>query len=147
MKSDGFLKHLLIALGISVALYAILFFWIEGRRKALHPWEVTFQSTPGQPPQLQVRQPDLGISNVVIVFSGHDFGTNLQTEVTFAIPREFPHPLPFGTCVFADLTFLPGTVVMDVLGHRVEMLPARLVINSNAVPWSGSTNLVLPPAR
>jgi hypothetical protein len=145
MKTDGFLKHLLIAAGLSVLLYAVLFFWIEGRRKAQRPWEVTFQSAAGQAPRLSVRQPDLGISNVVIEFPGRDPGTNLDVVGRFDVPREFPHPLPLGACVFADLTFLPGTVAMDVLGHRVELLPARMLVDSNSVPWGGPTNIVLPP--
>jgi hypothetical protein len=94
-----------------------------------------------------VLQPDLGISNVMIQFSGQPLETNLDSVVRFDTPREFPHALPFGRCVFADLTFLPGTVVMDVLGHRVELLPARMVVDSNSLSWTGPTNIVLQPPR
>ena len=43
--------------------------------------------------------------------------------------------MPAGRCLFEDLTFLPGTVALNVGGTGVQMLPRTLTVGTNEFPW------------
>src|SRR5205809_7804765 len=118
MKSDNLLRHLAIPLGIAVLVYIISYGGIEHRRTRKGPWEVTFTNDAAGAPTLVINETKLGITNLQITFSGE---TNRATNtfLSFRQPREVPYDIPFGKCVFMDTTFLPGTIVFDLLGHEI----------------------------
>ncbi len=67
------------------------------------------------------------------------------TVMTFAQPRPVPYPVPFGTCVFMDTTFLPGTVSFtNIFGHDIELLPRVLIIDRQEHAWKSGERIVLP---
>ena len=142
MKSEGVLKHFLLAFLLALVCYAVLYKVIEHRRTATGPWEVTFTNTVAGNPVLIVDQPVLAISNVQLMFEAHPFlrGTNEFRRLVFREPRPVPYAVPLGKCVFMDTTFLPGTVTLEILGHEIELLPRVLVIDGKERMWeSGST--------
>jgi len=57
-----------------------------------------------------------------------------------------PYEVPFGTCVFMDTTFLPGTVTLRLYGHEIELLPRVLVIDQQEHPWISDSTITLHPA-
>jgi hypothetical protein len=54
--------------------------------------------------------------------------------------------VPFGKCVFLDTTFLPGTVVLDLFGHEVQLLPRVLTIDHVEHAWHSGGRFVVPTA-
>jgi hypothetical protein len=133
----------------AVALgYLVLFHLIEARRVAKGPWRITF-SARGGAPTLLVNQPALGIRDVQIVFAAAQAATNALQTVEFDQARTVPFELPFGRCVFLDTTFLPGTVVLEVFGHEIQLLPRVLTINRVEQPWQSGARIELgaPPRR
>ncbi len=62
--------------------------------------------------------------------------------------RVFNNPgtnaLPYGPVEFLDVTFLPGTVAVDVFGHLIEFIPRTLFIDGREIPWVNGTNIVVP---
>ena len=62
--------------------------------------------------------------------------------------RVFNNPgtnlLPYGPVEFLDVTFLPGTVAVDVFGHLIEAIPRTLFIDGREIPWVTGTNIVVP---
>ena len=135
MKADNPVKHFAIALAIAVVIYVIAYGWIEHRRNRNGPWEVTFTNGPANAPMLVVNQAKLGITNVQIVFAEAKAGTNAQGNLSFRTPRQVPFELPFGQCVFLDLTFLPGTVTFRMFGHEIELLPRVMMLDHEEHPW------------
>ena len=138
MKSDGFLKPL-IMVGLTVmALYFVVFYGIEGCRHAKGPWEVTFTNDVSGAATLVINQPRLAITNLQITFPGETNRTNVS--LSFSQPQQVPWDLPYGKCVFMDTTFLPGTITFDLFGHEIELIPRVLTIDQNEIPWeSGKT--------
>ena len=147
MKSDGALRHFVLAFLLALVCYAIFYFSIEHRRTRKGPWEITFTNGPGGAPALVINQPRLSITNVQIIFPDEprpafgSFGT-----LNFAQARAVPYDVPFGKCIFQDTTFLPGNVTLQLYGHEIQLLPRVLMIDRQEHPWlSGSTNLTLHP--
>ena len=139
MKSERMLKQVSGVFVAALVLYVLVYHWIEQRRTAKGPWQVTFTNSSGVP-AIVVQQPALGISNVQLRFSG-ETSTNPPETQTFASPRPVPFPVPFGRCVFEDTTFLPGTVTFQLFGHEVELLPRVLIIDHQEHRWiPNSTN-------
>src|SRR5207245_1064394 len=122
------------------------------------PWQITFTTLDADPrasilaslhhsnstPALIINQPYLGLTNFQILFTTQQVqSTNLPTTLSFRQPRQTPYQLPFGQCVFTDLTFLPGTVTLDLFNHQIELLPRTLLIDRQEHPWKANTSLSL----
>src|SRR4051812_31246154 len=102
MKSDNLLRHLIVPFGIALLLYAISYTWIEHRRTRKGPWEVTFTNNASGAPTLVINQPALAITNLQITFPGETNRTN--ATLNFRQPQQVPWDLPYGKCVFMDMT-------------------------------------------
>jgi hypothetical protein len=139
MKSDNPLRHFAIPLGIAVLVYVIFYAGIEHRRTRKGPWQVTFTNDASGAPSLIVNEANLGITNLQITFPAETNRTQ-NTSMNFSQPREVPYDIPFGKCVFMDTTFLPGTIVFDLFGHEIQLIPRVLTIDKKEIPWkSGRT--------
>lgn len=146
MKSDNLLRHLWVPLLIAVLVYVIFYAGIEHRRTRNGPWEVVFTNNAAGAPTLVINQPKLAISNLRITFPGESHVVSSQSaSMEFRQPREVPFQLPFGKCIFMDSTFLPGTIVFDVFGHEIQLIPRTLRIDGKEIPWQSNTEI--PVAR
>ena len=168
MHSKGSLKHFILAFMLAVVGYAACYLGIEHWRARKGPWRVTFTHGTAHAPVITIDQPGLMISNVQIVFTLESLSatnapgtlpadlsllespiTNHQSPITtllFAQPRSVPYPVPFGQCVFLDLTSLPGTVTFELFGHEVQLLPRVLIIDRQEYPWRRDAAITLGPA-
>ena len=142
MKSDNPFRHFAIPLGIAVIVYVIFYFGIEHRRTRKGPWEVTFTNGLSGAPLLVINQPSLGITNCQIAFVGETNRAG-NTLLAFRQPREVPYDIPFGKCVFMDTTFLPGTIVFDLFGHEIQLIPRVLTIDKKEMPWQSDKTIVV----
>jgi hypothetical protein len=143
MRLGRALRHFLFAFALALGLYAGLFGWIQHRRAANGPWEVTFAAE-ADAPLLIVNQYRLGITNVRLHFPDHRVPTNLPQVVTFSTARPVPFDVPLGRCVFLDPLFLPGTVALEVFDHQVQLLPRVLTIDGQEHQWRSGETLSLP---
>lgn len=141
MKPAGPLKHFIFAFVLAVMLYAALYTGIEHRRTKNGPWQVTFTNAAGIP-TLIVNEPKLHISNLKINFPSE---TTAQTNSTmiFDQPQPVPFAVPFGECVFLDTTFQPGTVVFNLFGHEIQLLPRVLTIDKKEYAWQSGLTISL----
>jgi hypothetical protein len=150
MKSEGPLKHFLLAFLLAVVCYAVLYQFIEHRRTRRGPWEVTFTNTPPDIPTIIINQPRLTITNVQVRFVDRSpavpLTTNLGTFV-FSQAQPVPFDVSFGRCVLLDTTFLPGTVTLQLFGHEIELLPRVLVIDHQEHPWTPNDRITLHPRQ
>ena len=71
--------------------------------------------------------------------------TNAPTVVQFDSPQHLE--TPYGRVRFHDLTYLPGTITLDLFGHEIEMLPRTLFINTKEVPWRNDALFILTPTN
>jgi hypothetical protein len=128
----------------AVALgYFLGFGWIEHRRQRNGPWQVTFRTDFGQP-TLVVHQPELQLTNITIRFAGITSPARAAQTIRFEPGRPVPCDLPFGRCVFLDVLFLPGTVVCQVFGHEIQLMPRTLTIDGAERPWQSGEIIELP---
>jgi len=147
MKSDGPMKHFILAFLLAVICYVFFYHTIEGRRTRKGPWEITFTNDASGDPSLVINQPRLAITNVQISFPSEQIrGKFSPSTLAFNQPRAVPYDLPFGTCIFMDTTFLPGTVTIQLYGHEIELLPRVLVIDRQEHPWLSDSTITLHPA-
>jgi hypothetical protein len=138
-KATGPWKHFVFAFLIALALYVVAYSFIENRRTRKGPWQVTFAKLPGTQPTLTINQPSLNLSNVVIAFPGATSAPTNQS-MEFRVPKEVPFAVPFGTCIFEDTTFLPGTIVFKLFDHKIQLIPRVLTVDGKEYAWkSGST--------
>ena len=144
MKTSGLLRQLGVAFTVALAAYVGLFCGIEGCRARRGPWQVTFTNSVAGAPMLAVNQPKLGITNVHLLFAGVSASTNPSVTLKFAQARPVPFDVPFGKCVFLDTLSLPGTVVLDLFGHEVQLLPRVLVIDRVEQAWRSASTLIVP---
>ena len=128
---------------VVLGLYFLLFTGIEHSRHTKGPWEVEFQTDANGDAMLVVSQPHLKVSGARIVVHGEQV-TNAPGRVAF---DRVKLPVPFGRVIYEDLTFLPGVVTFDLLGHEVELLPRALVVNKKLVPWQSGTMVELWPTN
>ena len=148
MRPDNPIRHFAIALFAAVLIYTVSYGWIEHRRHRKGPWEVTFGADSNGIPKMIINQPRLGITNFQILFTAEKLPSTMRPGATilFATPRNVPFDVPYGKCIFADLTFLPGTVTFsNVFGHEIELMPRVLIIDFKERPWT-SGNLEVPRA-
>jgi len=136
MKQDKLGRHLLISFVLALGLYVGLFWLIESRRTAQTPWTVWFETNTDGRIKLEISQQSLGLGPVEIRFDTLSTNRSLaRTQVEFRTPKEVPHTLPTGDCLFEDLTFLPGTVAIRVGAIDVQMLPRALTVGTNEFAW------------
>ncbi len=143
MKSapkDPIFKHVGIAFALAVAGYVLLYSCDSRLRTQKGPWTVDFQTTTNQEPLLVINQPALGNEKVRILLAV-ETAPNRQDGVRFEHPAALP--TPYGRVRFHDLTYLPGTITLDLFGHEVEMLPRALFLNTREVAWSNHSTHVL----
>jgi hypothetical protein len=139
MKRSRFGLQLLGVFLVVLVGYAGLFGWIEHRRAVKGPWVVTCTSAAGVP-SLVINQAALGIRDVRIVFASAQSPSNTTQRVEFSQARPWPFAVPFGRCIFMDSTFLPGTIVLEMFGHEIQLMPRVLTIDKAERPWrSGET--------
>src|SRR5579871_3299651 len=146
MKSDNLLRHIWVPFLIAVVVYLFFYTGIEHRRTRKGPWEVVFTNNATGTPELIINQQTLAITNLQITFPGESNVMNSQAAtMEFKHPREVPYPVPFGKCVFMDTTFLPGTIVFDLFGHEIQLIPRVLTIDQKEIPRQ--SNATIPVAR
>ena len=141
MQSDGFPKHLLIAFGMALLGYILLYSCDRHLRSRKGAWEFTFSSSSNGEPVLTIDQPHYGISKVRIVIEGETFEGPTQ-RLRFDKPGI---EVPFGETVFFDTTYLPGSVTLDLFGHEVEVLPRTLILNFKEHTWKAGELISLKP--
>jgi hypothetical protein len=139
-------KHFILAFLLALVCYVVLYRGCEYRRTRKGPWQVTFTTNSTGFPLLVINQPMLAITNVQVNFPDQSVPTNtaLGTQL-FGEPREVPFAVPFGTCVFMDATFLPGTVAFKLFGHDIQLMPRVLITDSQERPWYARTPVTLHP--
>jgi len=147
MKSDGPMKHFILAFLLAVICYVFFYHAIEGRRTRKGPWEITFTNDASGDPALVINQHRLAITNAQISFPSEQIhGKFLASTLAFNQARPVPYEVPFGTCIFMDTTFLPGTVTLKLYGHEIELLPRVLIIDQQEHPWLSDSTITLHPA-
>ena len=137
------LRHFGFAFLAAVALYAVVFTWIEHRRVRNGPWTVEFGASPGGMPAITIRQPRLSLTNIQIVFSEAGSPSNPPVSLDFREARKVPFEVPYGRCVFLDTTFLPGTVTLQLFGHEIELLPRTLILDHQERAWNSGQTLTV----
>ena len=137
------LKRVLGMFVVCLVLYLIAFHSDNYVRTRKGPWILSFTNEPSGEPALLIAQPKLGIGNFKLVLGG-ERTTNAPAVVRFSGPGL---SIPFGTIIFFDTTYLPGTVTLDLFGHGVELLPRALRVNRKEIPWQGETTLRLEPSE
>ena len=142
MKSDRLGKHLLIAFVIALVAYVGFYQLDKWLRLRRGPWLVTFASEQGTP-VLKVSEPRLNIADVQIAFPGESVTNTAPVAWTFDDVSKTN--LPFGKIIFHDLTYLPGTMTMNLFGHEIELLPRTLVVNRKEVAWENGRTVTLKP--
>lgn len=147
MKPVSLPKQLALAFLVALALYAGAFYLIEHHRTRQGPWEVMFAGGAPGPPRIVINQPKLGIADVKIVFAGGRSTFPGPTAMTFGEARPVPFGVPLGKCVFLDTTSLPGTVVLSLFGHEIQLLPRVLTINRQEHPWHSGETITLAAAK
>ena len=146
MKSDGALKHFILAFLLALVFYALFYYSIEHRRIRKGPWEVTFTNSVTGLPLVVVNQHKLAITNYQVMFSDQPTPpTTAMGTLFFSQPQPVPYPVPFGKCVFMDTTFLPGTVTFELFGHEIELLPRALIIDRQEHIWLSDSMITLHP--
>ena len=139
MQSSGLVKPVWGGLLLALAIYIGGFKFDQYLRTRRGAWQVTFTTEPSAAPAIVVSQPTLHVANLKIVFSG-ETATNAPGTVVFDFPQK---PVPFGKVKFEDLTYLPGTVTLEIFGHEIELLPRTLYINRKSHPWTSNQTITL----
>jgi hypothetical protein len=138
--SESIIKDLVIVLVLSVLFYVAGFAWIQHRRVAKGPWEVTFVSDSAGQPSILIAQRTLNISQKLEFPDVRIHRANLDVGVKFG---EAVTNLPFGEMMFQDPLFLPGTATMRLFGHVVELLPRVLIIDDQEQAWGSGREIVI----
>ncbi len=134
MKRGGISKAILLVGLVSVIGYFPLFHWIERQRTIKGPWTVDFADAGGKA-SLVINQPKLGITNITLVVPSITAGTNGGRRIEFSVASPVPYQIPYGRCVFQDTIFLPGTIVVEIGGHEIQLLPRVLTIDKQERAW------------
>ena len=140
---DNILKHAAIAFVLALVVYVGFYSCDTHLRSRKGPWVVDFSSTNGEP-LLVINQPALGIQNVRVLLQGEK-ATNTPGVVRFEHPKRLG--TPYGRVRFHDLTYLPGTITLDVYGHEIELLPRAFFLNTKEIPWQSDSYFVLAPTN
>lgn len=127
---------------ITLIVYTLVFSWVEKRRRVKGPWEITFTHAESFP-ALLINHPKLGLTNISIVFTEANSPTNLTQLIKFPHGQEAPFDLPYGKCIFLDTLFLPGTVVCEMFGHEIQVLPRTITIDQVEYAWRSGEKILL----
>ena len=130
-----------------LGLYVLGFSWLEHRRVRQGPWNVRFLKEPDVPPLILINQPALRITNVQVVFPEAPWVQPTNSAMEFVAGREPPFAVPFGECLFMDPLFLPGSVSLELFGHRIEMLPRGLTLDGQRHEWSSEDRFEMTRGR
>jgi hypothetical protein len=141
-KSEGFLRHIFGAFGLALLIYVSFYSCDRHLRLNKGPWEVSFITT-NRAPALIISQAKAGISNVTVIALSESVPQGAGVVRFDSVQK----PIPFGKVKFEDLTYLPGTVVFDLSGHEVELLPRTLIINKKEIPWRSGSTILLNPSE
>jgi hypothetical protein len=141
---DNILKHAALAFACALFGYVLFFSCDAHLRTRKGPWVVSFGVTTNGEPVVTINQPVLHIENVRILLQGEK-ATNAPRTVRFETPQHLE--TPYGRVRFHDLTYLPGTITLDLFGHEVEMLPRTLFVNTKEAPWRNGSLIVLAPTN
>ncbi len=134
MKSDLPVKQMILVFALAAIAYFAIFAFIENRRTRNGPWSVTFASDASGVATVTVNEPNLKISNFRITFPAQSIPIT-NTALLFQPPKPVPFDIPFGKCIFEDTTFQPGTVVLELFGHEIQLMPRVLTIDKKEIPW------------
>jgi hypothetical protein len=136
VKTERLPKILLTGFVSALALYIAVFWVLQGCRTYKGPWRVIYLSDNSGTAGLLITQNKLKISQR-ITFPNKKLRQNNAVRA-----RLFDDPTktnaPFGQVVFQDLTFLPGTVTLNVFGHEIEMLPRVLIVDKQEHGWNSN---------
>jgi len=147
-KVPGPFKHFVFAFLIALVLYAVAYSYIENRRTRKGPWRVIFTIVTDGQSTLTINQPWLNLSNVVVTFPGANPAPAPTNEtIDFRVPKDVPFDVPFGTCIFEDTTFLPGTIVFKMFGHKIQLIPRVLTVDGKEYPWKSDSTLNVRDAQ
>jgi hypothetical protein len=144
MKPDKLAKSVAIVFVVTAIAYVAIYSGIERRRTRNGPWQVAFTNDSAGMPSIVINQPQLAITNVQIVFAGAPKSRSVGTNLAFAAPRPVPWDVPYGKCIFMDTTFLPGTLVLELFGHEIQLIPRVLIIDRKESPWRSDQTISLP---
>lgn len=143
-RSEWAGKHFLAAFAIALLIYGVAYFGIEHLRTRKGGWQVNFTSDALGVPGIEVRQAQLAIQEVKLLFPEQRLS---QTNLSQLFLFDRPHTnVPFGKVVYFDTTFLPGSLVLDVFGHEIEFIPRALLVDHREIPWSSARTIVLSNA-
>lgn len=143
MQQKFGIKQFAVAFLACVAAYLLLFYGLEHLRNRRGPWEVRFTAEAGSP-AIVINQPALGIHDVRMTFpAATTTNSNADATLLFAQARSVPFVVPYGTCVFQDTTSLPGTVVLQLFGHEIQLLPRVLTIDGKEHAWQPDATIPL----
>jgi len=138
---DNILKHAVFAFLIALVGYVFFYSCDAHLRTHKGPWIVDFQASTNGEPLLVIDQPFLKIHTQILLAG--EKATNTPGVVEFKDPQHLQ--TPFGRVRFHDLTYLPGTITLDLYGHEVELLPRTLVLNTKEIAWTNGITYVLTP--
>lgn len=141
-RPESPLKHFGFALLLAIVVYVCFFSCDTHLRHRKGAWRVEFGSNAGEP-MITINEPNLGIMNVRVVFIGEKTTNSAQT-VEFNVPGK---EIPFGRIKFEDLTYLPGSVVFDLFGHQVQLMPHTLTVNKRELPWKNGEAIQVRPGE
>jgi hypothetical protein len=133
MKSERLPKILLTAFISALAIYILAFSLIQYRRTFRGPWQVVFLTDFDGTPGVLVEQRKLKISERIMFPNQKLPKSNSVHAFVFDDPTRTN--VPFGQVVFQDLTFLPGTVTLNMFGHEIEFLPRVLIVDKQEHLW------------
>ena len=137
-KSSNPARHFILAFIIAAVGYFALYQLDSYLRLHRGAWQVTFAREASGAPSLTINEPKLGIANVRIVLAGETVPAE-KLPVTVVCDQPFLS-LPFGELAFHDVTYLPGTIVLNAFGHGIQLIPHALTIDRSEVAWeSGKT--------
>lgn len=147
MTADSLPKHLILAFLLALVAYAVFYYTIEHRRTRLGPWQVSFKTDGQGTPAILIDQPALAITNRQIAFAGGRASSNGTVVMRFSEARSVPFEVPFGQCLFLDTMSLPGTVVLSLFGHQLQLLPRALTIDGEERSWRSGEPITLNPTN
>ncbi len=132
---------------VTLFLYITLYGGCMAVRQRGGPWVMFQDKLPDGTPVVRLEHHKLLPSHgVTLTFPGEQAPSRFTNA---PLMRVFNNPntniLPYGPIEFLDVTFLPGTVAVDVFGHLIEAVPRTLFIDGREIPWVEGTNIVVPP--
>jgi hypothetical protein len=137
-QDNSIIKILLVALLASLVFYFGGFSLNEYLRTRRGPWEITFASPTPDTTAITISQPHLKIGPITLTFTNSTEALQTPETIRFDTPRS---TTPLGEVKYDDLTYLPGVVTLELLGHEIEMLPRLLYVDRQPFQWSNIREL------